>query len=203
MDFKDFIIGEKYNISALAIEGSFAAKKYAAFELPTGRTFLLRAEDFEAVRPENGIKNTETAPKYDPTRKFRRGDVVRVVERHGRYQPNIPWDELWKGLCTVAEDEDFCNNLVKVRSEDGREKLSHWWYLELVTPVEELEPYYVEQQGEKTGGLCFTVRKRNGYAESTFYFGACRSRDEQQAKAAAEAERARLNEEYRKEQSHD
>ena len=44
-----------------------------------------------------------SAPKYDPCRKFRKGDKVRVVERNGRYQPNIPGDELWKGLCTVAE----------------------------------------------------------------------------------------------------
>lgn len=104
-------------------------------------------------------------PKYDPCRKFKKGDKVRVVERHGRYQPNIPVDELWKGLCTVAEDEDFCNNLVKVRSEDGREKLSHWWYLELVTPVEDLEPYFV-LDSPNTYNIC--KHGESGFA-ATFY----------------------------------
>lgn len=128
-------------------------------------------------------------PKYDPCRKFKEGDVVRVVERHGRYQPNIPVDELWKGLCTVAEDEDFCNNLVKVRSADGREKLSHWWYLELVTPVEEHDLYFV-LDSPRTFNIC---KRGGGKFAATF--------DKYQPLAREHAEKycAALNAEYRKE----
>lgn len=136
--------------------------------------------------------NRKTPTKYDPCRKFKKGDKVRVVERHGRYQPNIPCDELWKGLCTVAEDEDFCNNLVKVRSEDGREKLSHWWYLEIVTPVEELEYFYIKHD---TTGFAIVDRLNMCYVA---HFKAVQH---PHAKEAAEAERDRLNAEYRKEQN--
>lgn len=132
-------------------------------------------------------------PKHDPCRKFRKGDKVRVVERNGRYQPNIPVDELWSGLCTVAEDEDFCNNLVKVRSEDGREKLSHWWYLELVTPVEELEPYYVVENPTAWG--VYIKKEKMGEVLASGYSKQFHPDPETEARA----ECARLNAEHRKE----
>lgn len=150
----------------------------------------LKERGIDVLVADNGIKNTEKAPKYDPCRKFKKGDVVRVVERHERYQPNIPVDELWKDLCTVAEDEDFCNNLVKVRSKDGREKLSHWWYLELVTPVEERYPYIVSN--DDTEFSVFDRMRRLTVCS----FDICHPHAEE----AAEAECARLNAEYRKEQ---
>ena len=169
-----------------------ASLRYAADDLQAMQNHI------KSMNPDtaNGTNNTETAPKYDPNREFKKGDKVRVVERHGRYQPNIPCDELWKGLCTVAEDEDFCNNLVKVRSEDGREKLSHWWYLELVTPVEELEPYYVKNI-IKGYAVC---KMGAGDLDASCVFW---SKYHPNARAAAEAERDRLNAEWRKEQSND
>ena len=150
----------------------------------------------EPIHPENDTKNTENAPKYDQNRKFRKGDVVRVVERNGRYQPNIPVDEFWSGLLTVSEDENFCNNLVKVRSEDGREKLSHWWYLELVTPVEELGPYSVRHN---EAHAAWSIYGTFGLSAVNYFYGERYPYTQEQAKAAAEAERDRLNAAYRKE----
>lgn len=144
------------------------------------------------------------APKYDPNREFRVGDKVSVRKIHGKL-PQCRYNGMVKvnegDCCTIHEKER--RNLYWVTIPSGGNWCFDAAYLELVTPIEELEPYYVEQQGEKTGGFCFTVRKRNGYCESTFYFGAARSRDKQQAQAAAEADRDRLNAEYRKEQSND
>lgn len=188
MDFKDFIIGEKYNISALAIEGSFAMKKYAVFKLPTGRILLLRAEDFEAVSHENGIKNTETAPKYDPNRLFRKGDKVKAVLRHGR----IPNDGVPKdAILEVIEDER--DGIVKVLHKMGviLEIFNVYaLYLELVTPVEELEPYSVVDAHTH-----WDVADKNMKTVATYSKG-----HHPHAKEAAEAERDRLNAEYKKEQ---
>lgn len=154
---------------------------------------------------ENGTKKSEKAPAHDKKRIFRAGDIVRPCQRDGRE----PWGYTdttrthlnlsWK--LTVLQDE--ARGMVKCQTGSGTVFETSPFFLELVTPVEEFEPYYVEQQGEKSGGLCFTVLKRNGYAEATFYFGTCRSRTEQQAQAAAAAECARLNAEWRKEQPND
>ena len=195
MNTKDLKIGETYllPITVTAIE------KSGWIESTTCNNYEYRHTPSEVkTLRQNTTKNTETAPKYDPCRKFKKGDVVRIVERHKRYQPNIPVDELWKGLCTVAEDEDFCNNLVKVRSEDGREKLSHWWYLELVTPAEELEPYSVKLRQEITVDDTYpycAVVDYDGNEAARFY---CEQYEAGKAKVAAEAECARLNAEYRK-----
>ena len=94
------------------------------------------------------------------------------------------------------EDEDFCNNLVKVMSVDGRERLSHWWYLELVTPVEELEPYTISEGA----GIIEVYNEKFEVVKAWCY------RDVKagvKALAEAEAECARLNEECRKEREND
>lgn len=188
MDFKDFRIGEKYNISALAIEGSFAMKKYAVFKLPTGRIFLLRAEDFEAVSPENGIKNTEPAPKYDPCRLFRKGDKAKPRIINGREIPKMPLDVIF----TVTGDEDEYGAVPVEYMSPVRGLLTSTTvlavWLELVTPVEEQEPYFVEE-----GQISFRLKKGDKLLANYWP-------SHPNAKAAAEAERDRLNAEYRKEQ---
>lgn len=195
MKIEDIKVGETYNVRVtVALIGDSII--HCSIGSNTVNFWKPEVSEFSPISPENGIKNTETAPKYDPCRLLRKGDKVQVKKRDGRCNGK-DGEYLREAFCTVAEDE-IRNELVLVLHNATEYRLAPA-YLELVTPVEELEPYYVEQQGEKTGDLCFTVRKRNGYAESTFYFGACRSRDEQQAKAAAEAERDRLNAEYRKE----
>lgn len=192
MDFNYFIIGEKYNISALAIEGSFAEKKYAVFKLPTGRTFLLRAEDFEAVSPENGTKNTDAAPKYDPNREFRKGDKVRLVQCNGRN----PFDSFNgieylpdETIYTVDGDE-YDNGKVELCEMDSCDTFEiHHSNIELVSPVEELEPYIVVDAHTH-----WDVADKNMKTVAMYSKG-----NHPNAKEAAEAERDRLNDEYRKE----
>ena len=235
MDFKDFIIGEKYNISALAIEGSFAAKKYAVFKLPTGRTFLLRSEDFEAVSPArqdvrsehstvgtlnsverweklwngmhdvlfaNGTKNTETAPKYDPFRRFRKGDRVSPCA----WQDRAPTARM--GACCIIPKfgtyevlTDELHEMVSLRYGEDTIKM-HICFLELVTPVEELEPYFIEESHDGAT-IVLTVRCiPNGEGIAFRYcpgWGGNVFHSEEQFRQHAVAERDRLNAEHRKE----
>jgi hypothetical protein len=140
-------------------------------------------------------------PKYDPFRLFKKGDRVRVVERYGRKF----WSAAPETIYTVVEDEylhDDQNVLLRgcVGINDGKpETLSAWnipfFHLELVTPVEDLDPYSVEGDEDEWHIL------RCGKFLMSFPFDSSAYYTEEQAKAAAEAECDRLNAEYRKEQN--
>lgn len=130
-----------------------------------------------------------TKPKYDPCRKLRRMDKVRVVERNGRIPICFPVGRIQVGdIVTVAENESG-DVFIKVLTEDGHEMMAPWFMLELVTPVEELEPYSVSE-----ATVQFLVKKDGKQVVSQF----CKLYHPN-AKAAAEAERDRLNAEYREE----
>lgn len=145
---------------------------------------------FSPISPSNDIKNTQTAPKYDPCRKFRKGDIVRHVPHNGRECPAMPLDEYYRvKTLTVVEDED-ANHNVFVETQDGRNKYIRFCFLELVTPVEEIEPYSVSE-----ATVQYLVKEDNKKVVAQF----CKLHHPN-AKAAAEAERDRLNAEYRKEQ---
>lgn len=164
------------------------------------------ADDFNAMQnhikstlPDAEIvtKNTETAPKYDPNRIFRNGDKVKAVLRHGRI-PNdgVPKDVI---LEVIADERD---GIVKVLHKMGAilEIFNVYaLYLELVTPVEELEPFEVECDADDKE---YSVIIRGKFV-STYPYDSDSFYTKEQAKAAAEAERDRLNAEYRKEQRHD
>ena len=144
--------------------------------------------------PENVIKNTETAPKYDPCRLFKKGDKVRVVAWNGR---NI------KSVDMPADME------VELDERAGDINVSVFWkcannwgkchlpqcFLELVTAVEELDTYQVEEIG---GLWCVRKQEDFGLWSTQAWFS---TEYHPNAKKAAEAECARLNAEYRKEQS--
>ena len=146
--------------------------------------------------PENGIKNTEEAPKHNPCRKFRKGDMVRYCAPDGRIYAD-------RGSLREHIKNRDLTHVVRDEQENGRvgvydpldEENSYYvpaHSLELVTPVEKLEPYCVRKYS-----TFYAVEKYNNHkdrpATYDIYF-------HQNAKAAAEAERDRLNEEYRKEQ---
>ena len=141
--------------------------------------------DFRQATPENGTKNTEPAPKYDPCRLFRKGDKVRMVEWHGR--------SFFDGGChpncnkwTVTEDE---TSGVNVEQDGCQISEVPPCYLELVTPVEEIEPYFVSDDDYE---YCVFDRRTK--------MTVCRfDMSHPHPKEAAEAERDRLNAEYRKE----
>lgn len=127
----------------------------------------------------NGIKNTETVPKYDPFRKFRKGDIVRVVEWNGR------------DIARAGQIGHVMSNEINSRVElsiDGwaRDVYYPACHLEIVTTAEELEPY-------KCG---------EGIDAQLIFF-----QDERFAEFENEEDAQRvcawLNSEYRKEKSND
>ena len=144
-----------------------------------------KTEDY--TRPANVIL-PPSAPKYDPCRRFKKGDKVKLREKlQGRETSQFVTGLSLGKIYTVQADE--CNHTVYVMGDEclGRYAFVH---LELVTPVEEIEPYSV---GESTD--YFSVEKDD--SELCLYW-----KDKHpNPKAAAEAECARLNEEYRKEQA--
>lgn len=142
------------------------------------------------LTPENGTKNTEPVLKYYQNRKFRKGDRVKPRERNGR----VPWAK--DMTLTVVADERSAD--VAVRDEEtGEERLMCVLFLELVTPVEDLEPYSVVQP-ENYKCVRIMVGKRI-HSSIPFDEDECVCLSLEQALAAAEAECARLNTEYRKE----
>lgn len=155
----------------------------------------LRARGIDPFITENGTKNTETAPKYDSNRKFRKGDKVRLREYNGRKPYDFWHKQVIKNygaeLDTVLEDELDSGN-VDIFQDAPIDELTvrvHSCHLELVTPVEELEPYSVSENLH--GWIVFKDTPGNVVANF--------NNTHPNAKAAAEAERDRLNAEWRKE----
>lgn len=154
----------------------------------------------EYTLPDNVIL-PPSAPKYDPCRRFKKGDKVRVVERHGRKV----WGYDLETIYTVAADEyppDDPNGLHRGRVgiNDGRPETLYSWnipfyHLELVTPMEELERYVVEPSDV----AWFVVDKKHESGEQNVVMYMCALHPN--PKAAAEAECARLNAEHRKEKA--
>lgn len=150
------------------------------------------------------LSTPETAPKYDPCRKFRKGDIVRLKAYNGR-KPYDFWhkqtiEHFGAKLDTVLEDELDSGN-VDIFQDAPIDELSvrvHASHLELVTPVEELEPYSVVRPENYQ---CVRIMKEKRIHSSIpFDEEECVCRTLEEAKAVAEAECARLNAEYRKEQ---
>ena len=137
----------------------------------------------------NGRKNTETAPKHDPCRKFRKGDEVEVSRCKGR--AIIPSKLKVGDKLKVCENEGTDSIHLYVKDSDGRRYFIDPAYVTLVTPVEELEPYIVTYDDK-----FYHIHKHGEEASIAVYSEARHPH----AKEAAEAERDRLNAEHRKEQ---
>jgi hypothetical protein len=121
-------------------------------------------------------------PKYDPTRPYQKGDRARVVERNGRTPTCFPVGRIKVGdIVTVAENEAG-DMFIKVLTEDGHEMMVPWFMLDLVTPVEELEPYSIDPTNTN-------VLFKRGKKFATF-------EDDDEAQEMCD----RLNAEHRKEQ---
>lgn len=127
-------------------------------------------------------------PKYNPHRLFREGDRVRIVKHQGRkFNAAPPGFQLGKTY-RVSEDENTEHCYVVLQSCD-----LHYAFpvafLELVIPVEKLEPYSVQETMSHDGWQIM----RDGLPLVIYD-----ARRHPNAKAAAEAERDRLNAEWRK-----
>ena len=152
---------------------------------------------FDAIISMHG-----TAPKYDPCRLFKKGDRVEPTFWNGRppvaseLRANsefLPHD----GIYTVLSDE---RNSIAFIDYHGKSVFIPVNHLELVTPVEELESYNVKllQDGVPPDTYHYwAVMDDMGHEVARFW---CEQYEAGKAKAAAEAECARLNAEYRKEQ---
>lgn len=121
-------------------------------------------------------------PKYDPTRLFREGDKVRLVERNGRKPFTF---SLNYTILIVAADEDS-KGLVSIHEPCSSDTfVIHYSHLELVTPIEELEPYSIDPANTN-------VLFKRGKKFATF-------EDDDEALEVCD----RLNAEYRKEHGND
>lgn len=161
------------------------------------------AVTIDSVLLRSDLQQPAEKPKYDPCRRFKKWDRVRPVVRYGR----TPDDGALANVTYVVVDDEK-NGLVSIARHDGKSGYAHTvtaLYLELVTPVEELEPYSVkpvyETIKEEDGLLGYEVVNAEGLPEIIFFGGKGKYRVMQEAKEAAEAECARLNAEYRKEQA--
>lgn len=145
-----------------------------------------------AVNPKNVTLMPEK-PKYDHCRLFKKGDKVRVVERNGR-SPILCGAVELGGTYTVYADEEDGDVMLDIGLGVGGGEPIAWYFLELVTPVEEIEPYYV-----KYTGTHYVVGKRPEEQEIVYLAEYSKDRHPH-AKESAEAEADRLNAEWRKEQ---
>lgn len=134
-------------------------------------------------------------PKHDPCRLFKKGDKVRVVELNGRCDGR-DGEYLRGAFCKVLNDEEKNYNVHL--NHNGTLYHIDPAYLELVTPVE--EQYSVHSIVGDNGKTAFFAVRKGDVTVAAFFCDTPRAFTEEQALAAAEAERDRLNEEYRKEQ---
>lgn len=129
------------------------------------------------------------APKYDPCRPFKKGDKVKLREKVQGRETSQFVTGLSLGKIYTVETDEF-NHTVDIVGDEGLGRYS-FVHLELVTPVEELEPYTVVESYGRTDVM------KGDYIIATY------TDSHPHAKEAAEAERDRLNAEYRKEQNND
>ena len=198
MATKDIKVGNFYHVlvKVLGIDptnGEITTETVNEFgtSLNMEPTYFARGEKeaFFPITPENGTKNSEPAPKhsepapkYDPCRLFKAGDVVEYRPKDGRANPNLLVGRRYK----VSADEPCDSGIVQVEFDGLRHLDTFVAYnnLQLVTPVEELEPYSVG------GSIDACILYKNGEYYAEFV-------------NSSDAEKAckLLNAEHRKEQS--
>ena len=152
--------------------------------------------------PFNELYPVPEQPKHNPFRKFQEGDIVDYCRRYGRDYETVPDPEDYK-IARVFSSEEEESGMVGVEfiKAYGGDKvcfLVPWFHLELVIPVEELNPYSIIVQPE--GYQCVRIMKGTKIHSSIpFDKEDCICCTLEEAKAVAEAERDRLNAEHRKE----
>lgn len=200
---EDLKIGDTCFIQ-VTVEGK-EEKSWVKFRLAENCTSFVLADfenaSFYSINPYTPLnlptmtKIPETYPKYDPRRLFRKGDIVEM-DTHGRdiaESMKKAGVELGKRY-TVTKDESTTghdNGYVSFAGDDCNVHHSMFFWLKLVTPVEEIEPYSVEEET-----LCWVVlnERIRGKAIVCEFI----KKFHPNAQAAAETECRRLNAEYRK-----
>ena len=145
------------------------------------------------IEMSNTTKIPEEHPKYDPCRKFKEGDIVGYHRRFGRDYKTVPDPGDYKlARVILAEDEESGMVGVEFSETYGGDAVcfsAPWFHLELVTPVEEPEPYSVLESD------AFDI-VRDGKVVMTIPFTVDDYYDFEQAQAAAEDWCKRLNAEW-------
>ena len=140
-------------------------------------------------------------PKCDPSRPFRKGDIVKRRTVDGRTDPDVPEDIY---LAVTTDETEYGN--VRVQEPNGRSVVTKWVFLELVSPMEEREPFYLDEitdeDEDEEQYHFFMIKTRKGEDKIRTYYSN-KFETIAQVKAAAEAECDRLNAEWRKAQNYD
>ena len=200
MNTEDIKVGETYYVRVKVTATS--ENRFVCRPMLWGCTLSNFAPNFfnfaEAEAFFKSIPEQPEQPKHDPCRLFRKGDIVRLKEWNGRC-PALPED--WKrndGLFKVHEDEKFNSSVEITRESSKNVYIAPICFLELVTPVEELKPYRIGKSDYN--GFVNIEKKGKIIAMIPYGKELHEHKTEKEALAAAEAERDRLNAEYRKEQ---
>ena len=140
-------------------------------------------------RSSEGAETEVPTTKYDPCRLFRKGDRVKTRSVFGRkiYIDDVLYEVMWDESCNKISVKD----LTSAETLVGMPSV----FFELVIPVEEMEPYFVIK-GDLINGWDVCKQKNENICCTVATF----TQGHPNAKAAAEAERDRLNDEWRKEQ---
>ena len=151
-------------------------------------------QEYEVMNARTDCKYVDTLHsekhKYDPYRKFKKGDIVKCRTVFGRTCNVL--ESL--GVYTVIEDEKEISGNVSIVDSTNITYDVKAVFLELITPVEELGPYYIEETEYE---YCVTIMIGERKDSPAVYH----KRMHPYAKKAAEAECERLNAEWRKEQN--
>lgn len=212
MNPEDIKKSKYYNLKLQCI---LNAEKVIVFETASGDHIPIRLCDLECVSPITPSEPPTlvgTTPKHDPCRRFRKGDKVRLIAHRGRiaydeglqYPPDdtvyiVEHDEMKNGVVSIYEQPECDFDAFDI----------HFSFLELVTPGEDLARFVLlHHEFEQFYEICWkdddepdgrTGRTRT--LATYWYHLPPQTYSQKEARAAAEAECARLNEEYRKDQA--
>ncbi len=152
----------------------------------------------ESPNPYRHVHSECSSPELTNLLKIKRGDRVKVVERFGFKPYSLNWDdELEPSEALWDVDEVDAYGFAQI----SRPRMSHasvfFIFLELVTAKEDLEPYSVRHN---EAHAAWSIYGPFGLSAVNYFYGERYPYTKETAKAAAEAECARLNVQYRKEQ---
>ena len=193
MNIEDLKVGETYNVR---VKVRFIEKaRICCIPVFEDGTISNYSPNYFASEEARAMQPINPAPKYDPCRKLKKGDTVKYSPKDGRsayrLQHNIDYE--------VKSDECPCGTVEIWIYKHERYERYPYSIFELVTPVEEQEPYCVKQgceQEDMVDTFPYWSVVSSGCEVARFY---SEQYEAGKAKAAAEAECARLNAEHRKE----
>jgi hypothetical protein len=176
------------------ITGHEKVKDAITFAHPSSVSLPSEHGTFLSRRSSEGAETEVPTPKHDPCRLFKKGDKVKLTKWNGRICEKFFREGIYCGENLTVERDEDCFLNVTVSLTQGLKIAVPSPFLQLVTPVEELEPYYVK---ESTGTITLSSKLDPIY-HTCWHYSTVKAGIE--ALDAAEAECKRLNDEYRKEQ---